>query len=112
MTLKSLSRIKLLFACYIAMFLLISFPLYSNQNISVKASVNGKYRELLQIVHCAKDKKQYGTFHDWGYWTGSAWCGQKVNQGYWVWVVPNWYIWKIKSDSAPGESQTQNTFLK
>lgn len=63
-------------------------------NVPAKASVNGKYENLLQIMHCPKDRTSYGNFRDYGYWGGGAWCGQTGKAGYWVWVPPNWYIWE------------------
>ncbi len=61
-----------------------------------KASVNGKYFNLIQVLNCPGDRRSYGIFRDWGYWSGSSWCGQSVKKGYWVWVAPNWYIWQKK----------------
>ena len=61
-----------------------------------KASVNGKYKDLQKVINCSKDKRVYGSFRDWGYWSGTQWCGEKVKPGYWVWVSPNWYIWNKK----------------
>ena len=58
------------------------------------ASVNGKYARLIQKLHCPADASNYGQFHDYGYWSGGSWCGQKGAAGYWVWVNPTWYVWK------------------
>jgi hypothetical protein len=60
-------------------------------------SVNGKYRGLIQTLHCPRDHSQYGEFTDYGYWQGGAWCGQTGKAGYWVWVPPNWYVWAEKT---------------
>ena len=64
------------------------------QSGEAKASVNGKYHDLLQTVNCPADAKSYGEFYEWGFWSGTSWCGQKVQAGFWIWVSPNWYIWK------------------
>lgn len=61
-----------------------------------KASLNGKYNALVQIVHCPQDKKRYGNFSNYGYWSGGTWCGQKARAGHWIWVAPQWYVWKTK----------------
>ena len=61
-----------------------------------EASVNGKYSGLLQVMYCPKDKGSYGDYRDYGHWGGGAWCGQRGKAGYWVWVAPNWYVWKYK----------------
>jgi TolB-like protein len=66
----------------------------SSDEARKKASVNGKYSNLIQILNCPGDRSSYGTFKDWGYWNGSRWCGKSVKKGYWVWVAPNWYIWQ------------------
>ncbi|MCE1226645.1 MAG: hypothetical protein LWW87_09195 [Geobacteraceae bacterium] len=47
-------------------------------------------------MNCPKDGSSYGNFRDYGYWGGGAWCGKQGKAGYWVWVAPNWYIWKNK----------------
>ena len=59
-------------------------------------SVQGKYSGLLQVLKCEKDRENYGSFRDYGYWTGTEWCGSRARAGYWVWVYPNWYIWEKK----------------
>lgn len=59
-----------------------------------KASVHGKYGDLIQVLPCAKDRASYGKFKDYGHWGGGAWCGQTGEAGYWVWVAPKWYVWR------------------
>ena len=58
------------------------------------ASSNGKYGGLIQVMNCPSDRSSYGSFNDYGYWGGGAWCGQTGKAGYWVWVAPNWYVWR------------------
>ncbi len=65
-----------------------------------EASVNGKYSELIQVLPCPRDGGSYGEFRDYGHWGGGAWCGQTGKAGYWVWVAPNWYVWKHKGARA------------
>ena len=59
-----------------------------------KATVDGKYCELLHKIHAPGDKGRYGSdFHDFGWWTGESWAGQdNLQHGYWVWVDPHWYV--------------------
>lgn len=57
-------------------------------------SVNGKYRSLIQTVSCHQDKAQYGENNDFGYWSGTNYCGQAVSPGWWVYVHPDWHIWR------------------
>jgi hypothetical protein len=66
-------------------------------NLASKASIYGKYSTLLKIVNVPEDQASYGTYYDYGYWSGSSWKGyQNLPQGYWVYVYPNWYIWGQK----------------
>ena len=58
------------------------------------AYANGKYSNLIQKIECPRDSLTYGEFTDFGFWRGGEWCGQDASAGYWVWVRPNWYIWK------------------
>lgn len=69
------------------------------KSIDVPAAANatGRYSNLVQILPCATDQATYGKFNDYGYWGGGAWCGQVGRAGYWVWVAPNWYVWKTQN---------------
>lgn len=63
----------------------------------VRASVQGKYRNLLRSISCPMDRATYRDFHDYGYYTGTEWQGHKnLPAGHWVWVYPKWYIWGEK----------------
>ncbi len=72
----------------------------TNSLAESSASVNGKYQNLIQKLHCPSDKAKYGKFNDYGYWAGGPWCGQRGKAGYWVWNNPNWYIWANKGIPA------------
>ncbi|MCP4134305.1 MAG: hypothetical protein GY754_25245 [bacterium] len=67
-----------------------------NKQVPSRASVNGKYAHLIQMLHCPADKGTYKNYTEYGYWSGGSWCGTKGKGGYWVWVKPYWYIWKKK----------------
>ncbi|MDQ7090533.1 MAG: hypothetical protein Q9M50_07795 [Methylococcales bacterium] len=71
-----------------------SWYVWADKASANKTSAAGKYSGLLQTLNCPKDKSQYGQYRDYGYWGGGSWCGQVGVAGYWVWVVPNWYVWK------------------
>lgn len=59
-----------------------------------KASVQGKYGKLLDLIKVPQDKASYGEFYDWGLWTGTSWAGyHNLPQGHWVYVAPYWFIW-------------------
>ena len=72
------------------------------------ASVNGKYSDLIQTVNCPSDSTTYGEFYEWGYWGGTSWCGQTTQPGYWVWVEPNWHIWRNVGTSRPTNSPSSD----
>jgi hypothetical protein len=60
-----------------------------------KASVNGRYRELLHVLHVPNDKASYTEFSDYGMSATATWAGyNNLTTGYWVYVHPRWYIWK------------------
>ncbi|MDK9716305.1 MAG: hypothetical protein OEL57_00175 [Trichlorobacter sp.] len=88
-------RFPLIAAFFSVALLLCSNPVFADE-IPDAASASGKYSELVQVMNCPKDGNSYGNFKDYGYWGGGAWCGQQGKAGYWVWVAPNWYVWKNK----------------
>jgi hypothetical protein len=60
-----------------------------------KASVDGKYRQLVRRLRVPQDRDQYGDYQDYGYFehtTGYAGHPGPI-KGYWVWVSPCWYVW-------------------
>jgi hypothetical protein len=66
----------------------------SREQAEAKATVEGKYKNLLRIVPAEGDAQSYGPFHEFGLWQGTSYAGlQDLPQGYWVYVAPNWYIW-------------------
>jgi hypothetical protein len=87
---------KILSAAVIAWMVLLASDTYA----ASPSSANGKYSNLIQKLHCPSDQKRYGKYRDYGYWGGGAWCGQKGQPGYWVWVYPFWYVWSDKGIPA------------
>jgi len=86
------------------LFLSLLFPLTAAAYKAPEAaSVDGKYSELIQVLNCPADGAQYGNFKDYGHWNGGPWCGQQGKAGYWVWVAPNWYVWKTKGQAEKTE---------
>src|SRR5262245_15044900 len=66
----------------------------TREQAEAKASVGGKYVNLLRIVEAAEDAASYGEFRDYGHWDGTSYAGQvDLPVGYWVYVAPRWYIW-------------------
>ena len=61
----------------------------------IGASVEGRYKDLVQTMHCPQAEDEYGTFNNYGYWEGGDYiCGdQYAEEGFWVYDYPNWYVW-------------------
>ncbi|QDT09132.1 caspase family protein [Planctomycetes bacterium K23_9] len=60
-----------------------------------KASVDGKYTNLLAKLKVETDWKSYGAFQDFGNWAGKSYFQHKdLPAGHWVYVYPHWYIWQ------------------
>jgi hypothetical protein len=68
-----------------------------------RASVQGKYRNLLFAISVPQDVRTYGPFNDYGDSATTAWGGYSgLPRGYWVYVYPYWYVWgEASGDSAP-----------
>ena len=55
----------------------------------------GRYRTLLRVIEAPQDRATYGDFCDYGYWPGTSYLGHTdLTPGYWVYLAPNWYIYK------------------
>lgn len=81
----------------------------SNESIAVRislvppqASIQGKYRTLLRVLHLPEDLKPYGKFHEYGYCNCPQWRSYKgIPPGYWIYVYPKWYIWRDCVGTSP-----------
>ncbi|OKH18728.1 hypothetical protein [[Limnothrix rosea] IAM M-220] len=75
-----------------------------NQAQSARASVNGRYEDLVQTIYCPRAEAEYGSFNNYGYWEGGDYiCGdQYAEEGYWVYDFPTWYVWRYdnRTDDA------------
>lgn len=59
-----------------------------------KASVDGKYANLLVRIEVCDDMATYTAFRDYGFYSGSEYAGYaNLPEGYWVYLYPHWYIW-------------------
>jgi hypothetical protein len=59
------------------------------------ASVNGKYRHLLRVLHVPNDKNLFKEFNDFGTDNCPSYAGHKdLPPGFWVYVHPYWYVWR------------------
>ena len=69
-------------------------PQLTDEVAQAKATVRGKYKRLLKTIAVPNDAQVYGAFSDYGLWTSTAYAGHdKLPEGHWVYVYPNWYIW-------------------
>jgi len=69
-----------------------------------KATVGGKYADLLRVIEVKHDFRQYGEFRDYGSSDESSYVGlDNLPRGYWVYVYPNWYIFGTLVDDGSGE---------
>ena len=60
-----------------------------------KATSGGTYDVLLDKLTVPEDVNAYGSFHEFGWWSGSEYRGRTgLPAGYWVYVYPDWYIWQ------------------
>jgi hypothetical protein len=69
-----------------------------------KASLGGKYRDLLHTIKVEQDAGDYGVLHDFGFANLPRYEGHAgLAPGYWVYLAPNWYIWgkKVRQERAP-----------
>ncbi|MBM83201.1 MAG: hypothetical protein CMJ78_21785 [Planctomycetaceae bacterium] len=69
------------------------------QEAQMRAETGGKYAQLLKTVSSPSDWQTYGQFNDYGFWGGKTYAGQSnLPEGYWVYVYPNWYIFKDQKE--------------
>jgi Ca-activated chloride channel family protein len=60
-----------------------------------KAASGGTYDVLLDKLTVPEDLTAYGSFHEFGWWSGTEYRGRTgLPAGYWVYVYPDWYIWQ------------------
>jgi hypothetical protein len=76
------------------------FPLpLSPEEAGKKATVNGKYSNLLRKISVKFDYLSYGEFSDYGLWNSNTYAEYSdLPTGYWVYVYPNWYIFENKAE--------------
>ncbi|MCH7727742.1 MAG: hypothetical protein IH991_14865, partial [Planctomycetes bacterium] len=66
-----------------------------------KAQVGGKYTTLLKKIKVEGDYRGYSEFKDYGRYPATSYAGYTdLPAGYWVYVYPNWYIWKTMADGS------------
>ncbi len=74
--------------------------------------INYTFDELVQIIRCEKDKKNYGEVYHHGYWDQNRYyCNQQMTRkGYWFYVFPNWYIWNKREKRIHDETETYDNW--
>ncbi len=66
-----------------------------------RASMNGRYVELIATFTVPEDAARWGSYHDYGWWPGGTWAGVSgIPPGYWVYIEPTWYIWRRQAGPA------------
>jgi hypothetical protein len=73
-----------------------------SEKVPEAANVGGNYSELLKVISVPQDETTFGKFCDYGYDSPTEWGGYKdLPPGFWVYVAPNWYIWKNSKKPQP-----------
>jgi hypothetical protein len=67
----------------------------AEQDRERRATVGGRYSNLLRRIAAPDDKAGYGEFRDYGPYQHTAeYQGERsIPEGYWVYVHPYWYVW-------------------
>lgn len=63
----------------------------------IKQIEDYRFSNLLFVFPCHKDEKDYGKVYHYGLYgdpSGKRYCGYHTLKGYWVYMAPNWYIFK------------------
>lgn len=85
----------------------------SEDEFLAKVSAKGRYDTLLKIFNIPGDKKKYGIYADEGYDKAQTYKGHKAPAGHWVYVYPDWYLWKNEDLAKVGfEAITRKIKLK
>lgn len=69
-------------------------PGVAHAEIPPEANPNGRYVNLLEVVHAPEDEATYGRFDIYGPWGPGMWAGAMRPRGHWVYVAPRWYVWE------------------
>jgi len=73
------------------------------------ATLNGKYSKLLMKIKRPGDRRQYKRFVEYGYQPYGLRLGKWAPEGFYVYLYPNWYIWKnLKKPEKIPENAYQN----
>jgi len=75
-----------------------------------KATVDGKYADLVRVIYAPADANTYGAFKDYGASSFTSYAGQEnlPAGAYWVYVAPNWYLWSRLATDAPKTDAPRN----
>lgn len=80
----------------------------AGRNIAASPSAptqpKSRYKTLLKQIEVPGDAATYGDFCDFGFWSGTSYAGHTdLPAGYWVYLSPNWYIFKedVSGSTAP-----------
>ncbi|MCA8995555.1 MAG: hypothetical protein KDA80_01160 [Planctomycetaceae bacterium] len=71
-----------------------------------KASVNGKFQDLITTIFAPEDDLIHTTFREFGEYTGTQWRGYDLPRGFYVYVYPRWYVWQTQLDHTIQEMRS------
>jgi hypothetical protein len=72
-----------------------------NPTTAPSSTPRSRYQTLLRQIEVPDDRKTYGDFCDFGYWSGTSYAGHAdLPPGYWVYLAPNWYIFQQEATGA------------
>ena len=67
----------------------------------LRATCDGRYRDLLDKIAVPDDHRRYGVFHELGYQSAQTYRSHTdLPAGHWVYVYPHWYIWGASEQQA------------
>ncbi len=99
--------------CLLSIFF-ISFVYAKDNDTHKKASLFGKYKNLIQTIKCKKKGNRLKEFtrynyKAYGYFKGGKWCDNiKGKAGFYSYLAPKWYVWMAQSKKSNKKTTSVN----
>lgn len=77
----------------------------SAEQALAKASVGGKYHDLIMKIPAPEDDLIHTTYREFGEYTGTQWRGYNLPGGHYIYVYPNWYVWRMRISENSDKNQ-------